>query len=177
MQIILIAAMNKNRVIGRNNSLPWKNSEDMKFFKETTSGHAVLMGRKTWESVGTLKNRFNLVVSTAIERQATDFTTICLGNDINVRKYNAYSDAVRSLDSLGFQNLFICGGAQIYETALIHHINGTIKLDKIVMTSMNSLESGDCFFPPILGSWKKTSEEVFYKDDHETHRRYEMVPF
>ncbi len=106
--IIGIAAVSKNNAIGKNGKLPWHYSADMKFFRETTTGHAVVMGRKTWLTLGKpLKNRLNIVLTrdSTIEPQES----LVVLNDI---------DSVISFSKSLTTDLFVIGGAQIYREFL-----------------------------------------------------------
>jgi len=106
--IIGIAAVDRKGAIGKGGKLPWHYSADMKFFRETTTGHAVVMGRKTWLTIGKpLKNRLNIVLSrdTDIEPQES---LIVLSDIESVLSFN------KSLAT----DLFVIGGAQIYEAFL-----------------------------------------------------------
>ena len=103
--IIGIAAVDRKGAIGKGGKLPWHYSADMKFFRETTIGHAVVMGRKTWLTIGKpLKNRLNIVLSrdTNIEPQES----LIVLSDI---------DSVLSFNKSLTTDLFVIGGAQIYE--------------------------------------------------------------
>lgn len=100
--------MDRNNAIGKDGKLPWHYSADMKFFRETTTGHAVVMGRKTWTTLGKpLKNRLNIVLSRdpSIEPQES----LLVLSDV---------EAVLSLNDSLTTDLFVIGGAQIYETFL-----------------------------------------------------------
>ncbi len=102
--IIGIAAVDRKGAIGKGGKLPWHYSSDMKFFRETTTGHAVVMGRKTWLTIGKpLKNRLNIVLSrdSTIEPQES----LIVLTDI---------DSVISLNQSLTTDLFVIGGAQIY---------------------------------------------------------------
>jgi len=106
--IIGIVAVSENNAIGKHGKLPWHYSADMKFFRETTTGHAVVMGRKTWVSLGKpLKNRLNIVLSrdSNIEPQES----LVVLRDL---------DSVLSLNSSLQTDLFVIGGAQIYKEFL-----------------------------------------------------------
>jgi len=106
--IIGIAAVDRKGAIGKGGKLPWHYSADMKFFRETTTGHAVVMGRKTWLTIGKpLKNRLNIVLSRDpnIEPQES----LLVLSDI---------ESVLSLNQSLSTNLFVIGGAQIYEAFL-----------------------------------------------------------
>ena len=106
--IIGIAAVGQNNAIGKGGKLPWHYSADMKFFRETTTGHAVVMGRKTWLTLGKpLKNRLNIVLTrdSSIEPQES----LIVLNDV---------DSVMSFSKSLTTDLFVIGGAQIYREFL-----------------------------------------------------------
>jgi len=106
--IIGIAAVDRQGAIGKGGKLPWHYSADMKFFRETTTGHAVVMGRKTWLTLGKpLRNRLNIVLSRDpnIEPQES----LLVLSDV---------DSVLSLNESLTTDLFVIGGAQIYEAFL-----------------------------------------------------------
>lgn len=107
--IIGIAAVDRQGAIGKGGKLPWHYSSDMKFFRETTTGHAVVMGRKTWLTLGKpLKNRLNIVLSrdpSVVEPQES----LLVLSDV---------DSVLSLNESLTTDLFVIGGAQIYEAFL-----------------------------------------------------------
>jgi dihydrofolate reductase len=129
--IIGIAAVDRKGAIGKGGKLPWHYSADMKFFRETTTGNAVVMGRKTWLTLGKpLKNRLNIVLSrdASIEPQES----LLVLTDI---------DSVISLNNSLATDLFVIGGAQIY-TAFLPHI------DKWIITEVPLTVSGaDTFMP------------------------------
>jgi dihydrofolate reductase len=129
--IIGIAAVDRKGAIGKGGKLPWHYSSDMKFFRETTTGHAVVMGRKTWLTIGKpLKNRLNIVVSrdSSIEPQES---LIVLGDIESVLSFN------NSLTT----DLFVIGGAQIYQAFLPH-------IEKWIITEVPLTVSGaDAFMP------------------------------
>jgi dihydrofolate reductase len=127
-QFIAIAAMASNRIIGRNNTMPWHLPEDMKFFRETTTGHAVLMGRKTWESLKRpLPNRRNLVLSRT--RESAPGAKILHSLD--------------ELDALGLKGtVYVIGGAEIYRLLLP-------RTSEILLTVLDEPAEGDTSFPPF----------------------------
>ena len=126
MNFKAIAAMSENRVIGRANQIPWHLPEDFKWFKKTTTGHVIVMGRKTFESIGKpLPNRTTIVLS---------------------RTQFAYP-GVQVLSDLGqidptreSRDIFICGGAKIYEQALP-------LCSDLFLTLVKRQVEGDAFFP------------------------------
>ena len=129
--IIGIAAVDRKGAIGKRGKLPWHYSADMKFFKETTMGHAVVMGRKTWLTIGKpLKNRLNIVLSrdTDIEPQES----LIVFSDI---------ESVLSFNKSLSTDLFVIGGAQIYEAFREH-------IEKWIITEVPLTVTGaDAFMP------------------------------
>jgi dihydrofolate reductase len=121
-----IAAMTQNRVIGLHGQMPWHLPADLKFFKRTTSGHPVLMGRKTWDSLGRpLPNRRNLVLS----RNAASLA----GAEVITQ--------VQDLATLGLTgDVFVIGGAEIYKLLMPHCAS-------VYLTELNFTTEGDTFFP------------------------------
>ncbi len=131
-----IAAMSENRVIGNGNKIPWHLPEDFKWFKQMTTGQIVVMGRKTFESIGRpLPNRTTIILS------RTDF------------QYPGVQ-TVRSLDELpepGDKTVFICGGGQIYEQTL------GICSD-LYLTLVKKTVDGDAFFPRFEDQFELVEE-------------------
>src|ERR1051325_9426469 len=129
--IIGIVAVDRKNAIGKGGKLPWHYSVDMKFFRETTTGHAVVMGRKTWLTIGKpLKNRLNIVLSrdSSIEPQES---LLVLGDVESVLSF------YKSLTT----DLFVIGGAQIYQAFLSH-------IEKWIITEVPLTVSGaDAFMP------------------------------
>ena len=129
--IIGIAAVDRKGAIGKGGKLPWHYSSDMKFFRETTVGNAVVMGRKTWLTIGKpLKNRLNIVLSrdTDIEPQES----LLVFSDI---------DSVLSFNKSLRTDLFVIGGAQIYEAFLPH-------IEKWIITEVPlTVQGADAFMP------------------------------
>jgi dihydrofolate reductase len=129
--IIGIAAVDRKDAIGKGGKLPWHYSADMKFFRETTTGHAVVMGRKTWLTIGKpLKNRLNIVLSrdASIEPQES----LLVFSDI---------DSAVSFSNSLTTDLFVIGGAQIYEAFRPH-------IERWIITEVPLTVSGaDAFMP------------------------------
>lgn len=131
----IIVAVDKNNGIGFENQLPWKCKEDMAHFRMTTSGHVVVMGYNTWQSVGALKNRINIVYNPkAIE---SEFLEDCylINNIIDVRITSAL------LELYGSKDTFIIGGAKTYERFLNSQF-----VDEIILTRINEEHKCDTFF-------------------------------
>jgi dihydrofolate reductase len=124
-----IAAMSLNRVIGRGNQIPWHLPEDFKWFKKMTTGHVIVMGRKTFESIGKpLPNRRTFVLTRS---------------NVPIAGVETISDLAQ-LDTAGFaaegKDIFICGGAQIYQEALP-------RCSDLYLTLVKREVPGDAFFP------------------------------
>jgi dihydrofolate reductase len=123
-----IAAMALNRVIGKGNKIPWHLPEDFKWFKKTTMGHPILMGRKTFESIGKpLPGRRNLVVSRTAEIEGVEI----------VRDLERFEPAAFEEDG---KEVFVMGGAEIYRQLLP-------RCQKIYLTLVKREYDGDAFFP------------------------------
>ena len=157
MKISLIAALGRNNEIGKENKLLWNMPADMKHFRETTSGHVVIMGRKTYESIGQpLPNRRNIVIT-----RNTDFTA----EGIEV----AYSlsealDTIRN-DGAGWDGeVFVIGGAQLYAEAIDI-------ADKLYITRIDSeIPEADAFFPEFgPAEWNEVTKEPHESDETNPH--------
>lgn len=130
MKIILIAVMAQNRVIGRDNTIPWHIPEELQFFKKTTMGFPCVMGRKTYESLkGPLPGRRNLVIS-----RDPDYHAIGIETAISL-------DEALSLCQ-GSEKVFILGGTQIFELALPI-------TDQVILSILDHPVEGDCLFPEL----------------------------
>ena len=129
--IIGIAAVDRKGAIGKGGKLPWHYSADMKFFRETTTGHAVVMGRKTWVTIGKpLKNRLNIVLSRDLSIEPQE-SLLVLGDVESALSFN------KSLTT----DLFVIGGAQIYQAFLSH-------IDKWIITEVPlTVRGADAFMP------------------------------
>jgi dihydrofolate reductase len=145
--ITLIAAVSENNVIGKDNKLIWYLSDDLKHFKELTKGHAVIMGRKTFESMPkALPNRTNIVITRKTDYVANDAIVV---NSLNQALEKAVDD----------KQPFIIGGGEIYSLA--------IKIaDRIELTRVHTDLEGDAYFPEIDHSiWEEVSREKRLKDE------------
>lgn len=150
--ISLIAAIGKNNELGKNNTLLWKLPADMKYFREVTSRHPVIMGRKTFESIGKpLPNRQNIVIT-------RDKNYLRDGVDIAHSLDEALSSARRVLAEK--KEIFIIGGAEIYKQAMSI-------ADRLYITRIDAEdESADVFFPEIIPTvWNEISREEHTKDE------------
>ena len=140
--IIGIAAVDHKGAIGKGGKLPWHYSADMRFFRETTTGHAIVMGRKTWLSLGKpLKNRLNIVLSrdSSIEPQES----LLVLSDM---------DSVISFNKSLTTDLFVIGGAQIFSAFLPH-------IEKWIITEVPlTVAKADTFMPEDYLSGFKATE-------------------
>ena len=140
-RLTLIVARARNGVIGRDGALPWRLPEDLAHFKRTTMGHPIVMGRKTWESIGRpLPGRRSIVVSRQPGFEATG------------------AEVAESLDAAlalcaGAEEVFVIGGAQLYAEALP-------RADRLIVTEIDADFEGDTHFPatdPAL--WREAARE------------------
>ena len=147
MKISLIVAMASNRVIGNNNLMPWHLSADLKKFKKITMGSPILMGRKTYESIGSpLPGRTNIIISRNPEYQQDG----CL-------VFNDIETAIKKgCESAG--EIFVIGGSDLYEAILPI-------ADALYLTIINREFQGDTFFPDIdLNDWSEVERENIHDD-------------
>ena len=133
----IIAAVAENNIIGSSNRLIWHISEDMKHFRELTSGHPVIMGRKTYESIGKpLPNRFNIILSRDPRFQAPGCACVA-----------SLKEAI-AVASENDENYFVIGGGDVYRQALP-------EADTIYLTKIHRKYEGDTFFPEISDDWRE----------------------
>ncbi|MFA9559872.1 dihydrofolate reductase [Evansella sp. AB-rgal1] len=149
--ISMIAAMGENRVIGKDGDMPWHIPNDLKYFKQVTSNHAVIMGRKTYDSIGkALPNRKNYIVTRDQEFEAPDGEV-----------FHSVKDAESLMSS--DEEVFVIGGATIYEQFLPI-------ADRLYITLIHEEFEGDTFFPVIDEQvWKVVSSEKGKLDEKNSH--------
>ena len=156
----MISALAANGVIGRGNTLPWHLPEDLKFFKQTTSGHAILMGLNTWNSLPfkPLKNRKNFIfcregTNVLIPDEYYENTSVELVHDID-----------KFLQRTDIEDVFIIGGAFVYKLFID-------KVDELYLTMISEEIDGDVYFPEfdetkfnryVLGSGYNEKENIHY---------------
>ena len=160
MQKNIIVAVADNYAIGKNNDLLWHISEDMKFFRRTTLGSPVIMGRKTFESIGrALPGRVNIVISRG-------FST---GEEVEVA--GSLEEAFAIAESTNLEKCFVMGGGQIYNLALE-------QADRLIITHVHTvIEDADTFFPAIDPSvWAVVQRSECFTDE-ETGYTYEFVEY
>ena len=149
MSIKLICAISKNNVIGRENNLPWNIQEDLKRFKELTSNNIIVMGRKTYESIGRpLPNRRNIVLSNNSDLRIENVEVVNSSQEI-LDLYNKNMDE---------KDLYIIGGTYIYELFLNN-------CEYLYLTYIDKEFEGDAYFPKInWQEWKLINEEKKFDD-------------
>lgn len=148
MKVSFIVAMSENNVIGIDNKLPWHLKDDLQNFKKLTMGHHILMGRKTFESIGkALPGRMSLVISS--EPRA---------NQESVFWFTSIFRAIKQAERNGEEELFIIGGEKIFKYALS-------LVDRIYLTEVKGVIKGDTYFPQLsLKNWKLISTQEFSKN-------------
>ena len=143
MAVIIIAALDSNRVVGKNNKLPWHIPEDFKHFKRTTLNHPVVMGRKTFESIGSrpLPHRPHVIVSRTMPKS----------DQVEVSR--SLEEAIRLAQTYG-EDVFICGGVEIYKQAIPLS-------DQMILSHIDGQHDGAAYFPNFeLSEWEITKKDV-----------------
>mgnify|MGYP006179118347 CR=1 FL=1 len=164
MKVSLIVAASKNGVIGKDKDLIWNLPKDMKFFKDTTLGHHVIMGRKNFESIphkySPLPNRINVIVT----RQSDYTSEGCM-------IVHSLEEALAIVKKNGDTEPFIIGGGQIYRIALEKNL-----VDKIYLTKVHHSFDGDTFFPKLGTEWKEVGR-IDYSADEKHAYDYSFLTF
>jgi dihydrofolate reductase len=136
MQIVLVAAIGDNNVIGNDGALPWRLSSDLKHFRALTLNRPVIMGRKTFESIGrALDRRTNIVVSRSLERVGQG---VVLATSIDAALAFARADA----EKRRVNEIMVIGGGDIFAALMP-------RADRLEITHVHAAPEGDAFFPPI----------------------------
>ena len=151
MSLTLVVAIDAQRGIGVNNQLPWHLPNDLKFFKNLTWAMPVVMGRRTFESMGkALKGRLNIVITSNKSAEFENAVTV-----------NSVKDALFVAENGDYKEVFIIGGGQIFNEVLD-------KADKVYLTRVHTELEGDVFFPQLGKEWKLVWSEAHQSD--EKHR-------
>lgn len=157
-KISAIVAMSENHVIGDNNQLPWHLPADLKHFKAITSGHPILMGRKTYESIGRpLPNRTNIIITRNHSFQAPGCIVI-----------KSIDEAVERAAATGSDEIFIIGGAEVYKQLMPH-------IERIYLTIVHEIFEGDAFFPELDQSQWVQTERVTHEADADNDYAYSFI--
>ena len=162
MKIALVAAVAENGVIGADGEMPWHYPEDLRQFKETTIGHPVVMGRKTYESIetrlgGPLPGRTNVVLSRRERLTLPEGAIHARGVE------EAIERAEKSLEG-DRDTVYVIGGATVYE-ALID------RADELLITEIPESPDGDTYFPDIGDEWERSESETAGELRFVTYRR------
>ena len=162
MKVSLIVAVAKNGVIGKDNDLIWHLPQDIRFFKEITIGHHVIMGRRNFESIPhkyrPLPNRTNIIITRQSEYKAEECIVV-----------NSVETALEIAKDNGDIEPFIIGGGQIYRIALEENL-----VDKIYLTKIHHSFKGDTFFPELSSDWKETNKTE-NKADEKHKYNYDFI--
>ena len=155
-RLSLIVAVARNGVIGKDNRLPWHIPEDLKHFRALTMGHHIIMGRRTWESIGRpLPGRASVVITrdpgykapgAVVARSLAEALAACAGDD----------------------EVFVIGGAGIFQEALA-------SADRIYLTEVQAEYAGDVWFPPLGPEWYEVSRETPARDGAEPAIAYVVL--
>jgi dihydrofolate reductase len=156
MIIALIVAMADGRVIGKNNALPWHLPADLKHFKQCTLGKPVVMGRKTFESIGKpLPGRTNIIITRDAQYQAE-----------GCRVVHSLGEALSAAQDAG--EVMIIGGSQLFE-----HVLPIAK--RIYLTEIHAKFAGDIYFPELMqGEWREVSRQAHVTDER-NHYPYSFI--
>jgi dihydrofolate reductase len=166
-EIIIIVAMAENRVIGKDNAMPWSIKGNLAHFKEMTMGWPCIMGRKTWESLPKkpLPGRLNIIVSkTMTANDLPDVRETQQGQEVKI--FPSLTSAVEYCE--GYEKVFICGGESIYKQALP-------LANKLDLTLIPGQYEGDAYFPEIDNSWIKKDTINFDEFSVVTYIKKEQI--
>lgn len=163
----MVVATDKNRVIGRENKIPWRLKSDLAKLKQLTKGHTVILGRKTYESMDGYYN--------ASGRQMPGAMYIVVSRNADFEPARDNATVVHSIDealakakALGDEQIFVIGGGAIFEAMLPY-------TDRIYLTVVQTEAGGDAYFPKLVDSqWRELSVENHTKDEKNDHD-YDMV--
>lgn len=151
-ELILIAAVARNGVIGRDNALPWRLRADLQHFRAATMGHPILMGRKTWESLGRpLPGRRNLVLTRDPSFTAEGATC-----------FDSLEAALAGIADC--DKVFVIGGAELYRQVLD-------RADRLMLTEIDADIDGDAHFPPV--DWSKFEEIARQAGQADEHNQFD----
>lgn len=146
--ISLLWAMDENRLIGKDNDLPWRLPEDLKYFKKVTMGHPIVMGRKTYESIGRpLPGRQNIII-TRNPNYKVDGCDVFHSIDEFLSYYKSQSGEI-----------FVIGGAEIFKATIPF-------ADRLYVTKIHETFTGNAYFPELdMGKWSLISSEQGIRDE------------
>lgn len=144
MEKVIIVACTENRVIGKDGDIPWHYPEDLKYFKEKTTGHSVVMGRKTFDSLPSdykpLPNRLNIVLTRSPEKIDNPHENVEI-----VKNLDRAWEVAENNDG----RVFVAGGGSVYEQTIEN-------IDKVLMTVVKENFDGDTYFPELGDNWSES---------------------
>ena len=153
MVVSLIVAVSENKVIGKDNDLVWHLPNDMKFFKDITKGHFVIMGRRNYESIPhnyrPLPSRTNVIVTRQDDYKAEGCLVV-----------NSVEKAIELAQKAGDKEPFIIGGGQIYKHAIKNNL-----VDRIYLTRVHTEIDGDTYFENLDDNWKLVNADFHPSDE------------
>jgi dihydrofolate reductase len=158
MIVSLIVAVSENKVIGKDNNLVWHLPTDMKFFKDMTKDHYVIMGRRNYESIPhkyrPLPNRTNVIVTRQDNYEADGCIVV-----------NSIEEAIQLAKEAGDKEPFVIGGGQIYKNALDNNL-----IDRVYLTRVHTEIDGDTYFEDLDESWNKV-----FSDSHPADEKHSFA--
>ncbi len=156
----ILVAFDENRVIGKNNTLIWHLPADLKRFKALTTGHVIIMGRKTFESIGKpLPNRTSIVISRQADLQIEGATIA-----------HSVEEAILKAKSITREDIYIVGGAEIYALSLP-------LADQILVTQLHDIFDGDAYFPEIPAEIFEITEKEHGITDEKNAYQYSYLTY
>ena len=158
MKLSLIVAVSRNGVIGLNNQLPWHLPEDLKYFKSVTMGKPIVMGRKTYDSIGRpLPGRANIVIT-------RDLAWSAPGVEVAQSLDAALALGKAACEAAGAEEIMVIGGEQIYRMCIEN-------ADRLYLTQVDAEVEGDAFFPDIdLDAWNQVDMKLPETTDTHPYR-------
>ena len=147
MKITIIAAVSKNNVIGKEGQVPWHSKDELNFFKKTTIGFPVLMGRKTWESIGKpLEGRLNVILTRNKDLQMP-FKEVIV--------FYSLQETIAFFKTSVYEKIYIIGGSEVFK-------EGIKVADELILSEMNFEAEGNVYFPEVDGEvWVQNSSELY----------------
>lgn len=157
VEVAQVVAMSQNRAIGKNNQLPWHISEDLKHFKKLTDSGIVIMGRKTFESMGAkpLPNRTNFVITTNLDYK-TDFDNVIIFHNLD----DALTQAASLAHGKGLETIWVIGGEKVFEQAMLF-------TDRLEITHVDTvIEDANAFYPELSDEFEASAKSENFRDDN-----------
>ena len=167
VEVAQVVAISQNHAIGKDNQLPWHISEDLKHFKRLTEGGIVIMGRKTFESMGAkpLPNRTNFVITTNLDYQ-TDFDNVLIFHNLD----DALTQAASLAHGKGLDTIWVIGGEKVFEQAMLFS-------DRLEVTHVDTvIDEANAFYPTIASEFVKTHQSD-PQTDEKSGLSYQFVTY